>query len=173
VNLSRWRAEAQHAEEDQGPLTDLHSDDEVDVSQQAGAPSARQNAPVSVNESQLSREQISTARVIDDVNDADIWAETENPQPTPVPAQERSQANNEQDDFEDWFALDDTLVPSSTSRKTPSVPDEEAMELREQFTSSITDEEIEALFTHTDEAMDGTVPRPSLPTEGDFEDMYN
>ena len=177
MNLSRWRAEAQHADEDQGPPIDLYSDDEDDVSQQA---SARRDAPISVSDGQPAREQPSTAprvRVVDDVDDADIWAEIENPQPTPAPAQKQSQANSDQGDFEDWFALDDTTVPSSTSKMTPSVPDKELLDFREHGTNTITDEEIDELFAHmdadTDKAMGGDIPHAPFPTEDDFEDMYN
>jgi hypothetical protein len=179
VNLSRWRAEAQHADDDQGPPIDLHSDDSDDVFSQLA--STRRGAPVSVNDDQPAREQPSTVprvRVVDDVNDADIWAEIENPQPTPVPAQKQNQADYEQGDLDDWFALDDTTVPSSSkSNKTPSVPDEEALDFREHGTDTITDDEIDALFTHMDahmdKAMGDAVPHAPLPNEDDFEDMYN
>lgn len=177
MNLSRWRAEAQHPDEDQGPPIDPYSDDEVDVSQQA---SARRDAPISVSDGQPAGEQPSTAprvRVVDDVNDADIWAEIENPQPTPAPAQKQSQTDYNQGDLEDWFALDDTPVPSSTSKKTPSDPDKDVLDFREHGTNTITDDEIDALFAHmdahTDNAIGGSVPHAPLPTEGDFEDMYN
>ena len=183
MNLSRWRAEAQHADEDQDPSIDLHSDDEVDISQQA---SAGRGAPISVNNDQPAREQPSTAprvRVVDDVDDADIWAEIENPQS--VPAQKQSQVGYVQGDADDWFALDDTPVPSSTSKTTPNVSDKEALDFGEHGTNTITDDEIDALFAHMDahtdahtdahmdKAMGGAVSRAPLPTEDDFEDMYN
>jgi len=157
---------------------DLHSDSEDDASQLA---SARRDAPpISVSNDQPAGEQPSTAprvRVVDDLDDADIWAEIENPQPTPVPAQKQSQTNYEQDDPDDWFALDDTTVPSSTSKQTPSVPDTEALNFGEHDTNIITDDEIDALFAHmdahVDKAMGGKVPHAPLPNEDDFEDLYN
>ena len=113
--------------------------------------------------------------MVDNVDDADIWAEIENPQP--VPAQEQSRASHVQGDADDWFALDDTPVPSSTSKTTPSVPNKEALDFREHGTDTITDDEIDELFAHMDahmdKAMGGAVPRVSLPTEDDFEAMYD
>ena len=177
MNLSRWRADAQHADEDQGPPIDLSSDDEDGIPQQA---SARRDAPISVSDGQPAREQPSTAprvRVVDDVDDADIWAEIGNSQPTPAPAQKQSQANSDQDDFEEWFALDDTTAPSSISKKAPSVPDTELLDFSEHDSNAITDDEIDELFAHldaqTDKAIGGDISHASLPTEDDFEDMYN
>ena len=110
--------------------------------------------------------------MIDDVDDADIWAEIENPQPTPAPVQNQGQVNNEPDDFEDWFALDNAPVPSSTPMKTPSVPNEESLDFGEHGTDVLTDDDFDALFA-VDKAMSDAAPRPPLPTEDDFEAMYN
>ena len=106
------------------------------------------------------------------MNDGDIQAEIENPQPSPVTGQKQSVAINESD-FEDWFALDDTFAPSSTSKKTSTAPDEEELDFREHDTNAIIDDEMDALFAHIDEMMSDAIPRPPLPTEDDFEDMYN
>jgi hypothetical protein len=174
VHLGRWRAETQHADEDQGSPIDIHSDDELNVPQRAGV--ERRDAAIPVNVNEPAREQPSTAprvRVIDDADDADIWAEIENTQPTPAAAQKQGQANHEPEDFEDWFALDDAPVPPSTSKMTPSVPTEEPLDLGEHGTNALTDDEIGALFAHMDETMSGAAPHPPLPTEDDFEDMYN
>ena len=173
MNLSRWRAEAQRADEDQGPPADFDSDDSDDVPQRA---SAMPNAAVSVDDNPPAREPPSTAprvRVIDDVDDTDIWGETRHSQPVPAPPQEQSQVDNEPGDFEDWFALDDRPVPSSTAKKTLSVPTEEPLDFGEHDTTTFADEEIDALFAHMDETMAVAAPHPPLPTEDDFEDMYN
>jgi len=173
VNLSRWRAEAQPADEDQGTPVDLDSDDEVGILRHTDT---QQNAAVSVSDNQPAPVQPSTAprvRVIDDVDDTDIWAEMENREPTSALTQEQGQANNESGDFEDWFALDGAPVPSSTSREAPSVPNAEPLDFGEHGTNAITDDEIDALFAHMDEAMIGAAPHQPLPTEDDFEDMYN
>jgi hypothetical protein len=110
--------------------------------------------------------------VIDDADNADIWAEIDNHQPTPVPAQKQAHNGNEPDDFEDWFALDVT-IPPPVPKKTTSGPNEEPLDFREHVTNPLTDEEIDALFAGMDEAMGGAAPRPPLPTDDDFEDMYN
>ena len=175
MNLSRWRTEAQRTDEDQSPPADFYSDDEGDVLQQASA-TQKQNAAVSVDDNQPARGQPSTAprvRVIDDVDDTDIWAEISNSQPVPPPTQEQSQANDDPDDFEDWFALDDGPVPSFTPKSTLSVPNEEPLDFGEHGINTITDDEVDALFAHMDETMAIATPHPPLPTEDDFEDMYN
>ena len=153
---------------------DLSSDDEADVSQRTGARiGAERHAPVSVSDDQPARKQSSTAprvRVIDDVDDADIWAEVENPQPASAPTQEQS---HEPDDFEDWFALDDAPVPSSTSGRAPIAPNKEPLDLGEHGKNVLSDGEIDALFAHMDEGMGSADLHLPLPTEDDFEDMYN
>lgn len=174
MNLSRWRTESQHADEDQGPSPGRHSDDEDDVPQQT---SVKLNAATSVEDNQRTHGQPSTVprvRVIDDVDDTDIWGEIENSQPAPALPQEheQSQPNNEPDDLEDWFALDDGLAPSSAPKEILSVPDEEPLDFGGRGANTFTDEDIDALFAHMDETMAVAAQRPPLPTEEDFEDMY-